>query len=695
MIVPSASAREGARAARGSNTRLWRTFVAFALFMWLVYMLIPRSHEILRNAVVYPLTEATALAAAYAGIRRYRPPAPGAWLWIVAGFTTTLIADLVWAGYLFADRSPFPSPADFFYLAAYPVVAVGLLIAIRRRGAVLDARAWLDAGMLAVVAGLFCWIFLAVPTIDDPSLSTWETVISIGYPACDLLLLVVAVRFLLGGEWRVRSIELLVAALACTLAGDILFQLSLTAREGAVYTGDGVLLLGIICLGAACLHETMPALTEEAPEPHGEESQTVRVLLLAVACLTPLIVLAFEAARDKPLHTPSIVVTMALIAILAIARADVVADRALRAAKREAVLSGYANELLRSNGEEELYAVAARTASHLVDDGQAALLATDASDAQTHAFAVPVSVNGERVGDLVADASPRTILRARDSLATVADELSLALDRERLLYLERETAATLAEQNEQLRELDKMKDQFVSTVTHELRTPLTSMLGYLEILAGEEGEDLDPEEQKHFLEIVNRNCQRLNVLVDDILAAARIDSGRFKLERTTVDLAALASERIESIQAMAEQGQVEVRLTVEQAPPPLFADSMRLGQLLDNLLSNAVKFTPAEGVVDVKLSMREDTVHIEVSDTGVGIPDDELDKLFDRFFRASTAATVKGTGLGLSIAKAIVEAHGGAISVSSEVGAGTTFHVELPVVSPEEAAAAETAEAAK
>jgi signal transduction histidine kinase len=293
--------------------------------------------------------------------------------------------------------------------------------------------------------------------------------------------------------------------------------------------------------------------------------------------------------------------------------------------------------------------------------------------ASAHAFTMPVAVRGERVADLVADASPLTIRRARTSLVTVASELSLAL----------------------VRELDKMKDQFVSTVTHELRTPLTSMIGYLEILAGSEVGELTIDEQQHFLEIVARNCHRLTRLVDDILAAARIDSGRFSLDRTSVDLAHLASERVESIRASAEQKQVELRLTIDPALPPLYADPMRLGQLLDNLVSNAVKFTPARGMVGVTLATRGDTVHIEVVDTGVGIPEDEVDKLFDRFFRASTAANVQGTGLGLAIAKTIVEAHGGVLSVESEVGVGTTFAVDLPVQAPQEAAAARTAEAAR
>jgi signal transduction histidine kinase len=696
VVVPSSSAREGVPPGRASDTRLWWASVGFGLLMCLVHVLIPVSHDVARSAL-YSVTAAAAVAAVVVGVRRYRPATPVAWLLIAGGFATWLVGDVIWTVYLLQEKSPFPSPADFFYLAGYPVIAAGLIVAVRRRGAVVDARAWLDAGMVAVVCGLLGWIFLALPTIDDQSLSRWETFVSVSYPVGDLLLLVVAARFLMGASWRVRSLELLALGLLFTMAGDVVFQLSLTGQVREPFTGDLLLLLGVVCVGLAGLHETMPALTEEIDGPPEEGSETVRIAMLVAVCLSPLAVILVESALGKPLNLRSVVVATVLIAILAVARADVVARRALRAARRETILSEYAGELLGSADEEELFAVAARTASRLVEDGEARVDTTPTTGrgAPGHAFTLPVAVRGERVADLVADASPLTIRRARNSLATVVGELSLALDRVRLLAAEREALSALSAQNERLLELDRMKDQFVSTISHELRTPLTSMIGYIEILTGSEVGELTRDEQQHFLEIVDRNCHRLNHLIDDILAAARIDSGRFSLERTSVDLALLASERVESIRASAEQKQVELRLTIDEAAPTLYADPMRVGQLLDNLLSNSVKFTPAGGVVGLTLARRGDAIHIEVSDTGVGIPEDEIDKLFDRFFRASTAATVQGTGLGLSIAKTIAEAHGGVISVESEVGVGTTFSVDLPMQTPQEPAAARTAEAAR
>ena len=390
--------------------------------------------------------------------------------------------------------------------------------------------------------------------------------------------------------------------------------------------------------------------------------------------------LLVNVVKGDSLYLGATVVAMLALTVLAVARFDYAAGRARRAARREAVLSQYAAELMAAGDEEELFAAARRTATELAGDARADLVMVGQLEPAPgdYDLRAPVEVRGQIVAELVADGDPARLERVHTSLTTVAAQLSLALERERLLETERETAEKLTEQNARLRELDQMKDQFVSSVTHELRTPLTSMVGYLEIVReGEAGELSD--DQEHFLEIVDRNCHRLNDLIDDILLTARMDSGRFSLERQRVDLVELASAQVESIRAIAANGDVDVQLVVEDQPPPLWADPMRLGQMLDNLLSNAVKFTPAGGHVIVAVESNGDSARVEISDTGVGIPEDELGQLFERFYRASTATAIKGTGLGLSITRTIVEAHGGTIAVQSEVGVGTTFTVELPV----------------
>ena len=679
-VAPSVSVRERTRAAWETETTLWRAALVAGVSACVLYVVTPYA-SISRNAVIYPLTELAAIAAIVYGVRRYRPAAPAAWLLIAGGFGLWWVGDVLWGVYVVLDVAPFPSPADFFYLGGYPVMGAGLLVAVARRRDFVDLRASIDAALVTVSGFLLTWIYVVDPVLDDSSLSVREKLVSVAYPIGDVLLLGIAMRFLLGASWNVRSLRLLAIGLGATLLGDVLFNLQLAGHVKQLSLSDTILLVGVVCVGLAGLHPTMTSLTEEHGEPP-DVDDTARFGLLLAICLLPPTVLTVQSLRGDSLHLPVTIASMAAVAVLAVIRFSTLTNRAIRAADRERLLTVYAGELLRARDRDELYDVAERTANELIDDGSATLVAPPETDGVgTHAFSAPVEVRGEPVAELVADASPLRIRRAHDSLETVASELALSLEREQLLAAERETAAALATQNERLRELDGMKDQFVSTVSHELRTPLTSMVGYLEILLGEEVGELS-EDQKRFLEIVDRNSRRLNSLIEDILMTSRLDTGRLSIEPEAVDMGTLVTERVESIHGAADQKGVELRLSVADSVPELWADPMRVGQVVDNLLSNAFKFTPPGGTVAVMVTMDGESIRIDVSDTGVGIPPDEVDRLFDRFFRASTASTVPGTGLGLSIARGIAEAHGGTISVASAVGVGTTFTLELPLESP-------------
>jgi signal transduction histidine kinase len=277
----------------------------------------------------------------------------------------------------------------------------------------------------------------------------------------------------------------------------------------------------------------------------------------------------------------------------------------------------------------------------------------------------------------VADERAVAVRGVRDALRTVAHVLALALEHHDLLMAQQAAADRLAEQNAQLRELDRMKDQLVGSVSHELRTPLTSIGGYTEMLIGEEFGALNGD-QMSFATTIERNCRRLNRLIDDILFVSRVDAGRLSLERSWVDINEVAGASVIAALPRAAQGQVTLDLAVDEGLPELWSDPTRLTQMFDNLISNAVKFTPPNGTIWVRLGSTGDVVHVEVEDTGMGIPPEEIDRLFERFFRTSTVGEVAGTGLGLSIVKSIVEVHDGTISVSSTEGVGTTFRVELP-----------------
>lgn len=228
--------------------------------------------------------------------------------------------------------------------------------------------------------------------------------------------------------------------------------------------------------------------------------------------------------------------------------------------------------------------------------------------------------------------------------------------------------------NNRLRELDQLKDEFLSTVSHELRTPLMSISGYVELAR----ERADPE-AREYLNIVERNADRLLALVNDLLFVARLQSGGVELEPAAVDVGQLVQESVASAQPHAASSGIELRLRLTGADTRVSADRRRLGQVIDNLVSNAIKFSPEGGEVDLAVGAIDGVITIEVTDRGIGIPEEERSRLFERFFRSSTALDrqIPGTGLGLYISKAIVEAHGGTIRATSALGSGSSFVVEL------------------
>jgi len=276
-------------------------------------------------------------------------------------------------------------------------------------------------------------------------------------------------------------------------------------------------------------------------------------------------------------------------------------------------------------------------------------------------------------------------LAARNKrLRELAEERGRLFEAERGARAEAESVQRLlAEQNDQLRELDRLKDEFVSLVSHELRTPLTSIRGYVELLLEEEGQ-LD-DDQRRFLEIVNRNSERLLALVADLLFLAQIDAGKPGIELGRVDLNRIVEECIEASSPVADSKGIDLSLQARRLPK-LEGDPARLAQVLDNLVSNALKFTPSGGSVELRLRAEDGQAVLEVQDTGLGIPEEEQGQLFERFFRSSssTEAAIPGTGLGLTITKAIVERHGGTIEVESAPNAGTTVRVRLPLKTKQE-----------
>ena len=243
---------------------------------------------------------------------------------------------------------------------------------------------------------------------------------------------------------------------------------------------------------------------------------------------------------------------------------------------------------------------------------------------------------------------------------------------------ERKMAESLIrEQNERLRELDKMKSKFLSTAAHELRTPLTSILGFSELLINTKQ---DKKEQTRFLEIINKEAGDLTDIVNDLLDVSRIEDGRgFEITKAPIQLEEVLLKSINLI-----KGQTDGHLFKVDIPhdlPKVQADKNRMGQVMENLLSNAVKFSPEGGEVTVSVERGGDELKTSVADVGIGIPEKDLPHVFDRFYRASNAtrAAIRGTGLGLDIVKYIIESHGGRVWAESKPGKGSIFTFTLPL----------------
>jgi signal transduction histidine kinase len=656
--------------------RWWLALAGLGLGLTLAYALIPTQYAALREFGIYNVVSIGSSLAIFAGVRRYRPRAAHAWTMIGLGLLCWSVGDVVWSVYDVASHSvPYPSVADGFYIAGYALLAGGLAAAVRARRVEAEWKVVLDAAAVTISGLLLIWVYVVRPVLDDQSATTAAKVTSILYPAGDVVLTGVAALLFLGTVYRAVSMQLLLGGLAMTLVADVYYYTGPSPHGTKLI--DTLYLLSLTSFMLAALHPSMHALTDPHDESAGTDSRK-RIVMLGVVLLVPPGVIVVQAWRDEPLHLSAAVGCAIALILVALLRFDrmLAAVRSSETAAR--ALSRFSAGLVAADDDAELIDTADRAVGEIVRHGTARVVEPPERAGTPHTLVAPVRVEGVPVAQVIADVGPRELVTVDEALSSVASQLALALERMRGLTRERELVESLRAQNEELAELDQMKNRFVSSASHELRTPLTSMVGYLELLlAGEAGELND--QQQHFLEIVSHNCDRLNRLVDDVLFVGRADSDRLTLEATQVDVVELVRGEIASQEAAARLRGIELRCDVRDDFPAITGDATRLTQVLDNLLTNAIKFTPAGGTVSATLTGDERQVRIAIADTGVGIPADEVPRVFDRFFRASTSAVASGTGLGLAIAQTIAKAHGGSVSVTSDVGVGTTFTLELPV----------------
>lgn len=300
-------------------------------------------------------------------------------------------------------------------------------------------------------------------------------------------------------------------------------------------------------------------------------------------------------------------------------------------------------------------------------------------------LAVPFfSGNGEAMGVLyVATRSKREFTQEEiDALVTLATQASVAIEHARLFeelksaYRKLQTThEELKEAYEELKSLDELKSNILANVSHELRTPITVAKGAIELAMDEE----NPGERRRFLKMALDALTRQNFIVADILEAAKFEKGEVELNLEAVDVVQMIKLVRDEFEPMLVTEGIKMEVNVENIPPAK-ADPQQLKHVLRNLISNAIKFNRKGGSVTIEAREKGSMVEVCVSDTGIGIPEDKLEKIFERFYQMDSSPTrhYGGTGMGLAIVKEVVEAHGGEVMVKSKLGEGSTFCFTLP-----------------
>ena len=291
---------------------------------------------------------------------------------------------------------------------------------------------------------------------------------------------------------------------------------------------------------------------------------------------------------------------------------------------------------------------------------------------------VPLIVRGRAIGTLSIDATQANAFDREIRFLTIAAaQAAVAIENAQLYESLQASYRDLEHAFDELRHLDTMKSELIQNVSHELRTPLTFIKGYVELLQdGEMG--VLQDEQKVALDIVANKTDVLSRLVDDIISMVQVS--REQIKTAPVSLGDIGHTAVHAAQASAMDAGLTLIDQIPDGLPPVLGDKHRLGQVFDNLLQNAIKFSMPNGIITIRMREEETGICAEVRDSGIGIPADQLSRIFDRFYQVDGTTTRRfgGTGLGLAIVKEIVEVHGGRVGVESQVDKGSLFYFTIP-----------------
>jgi PAS domain S-box-containing protein len=690
----------------------WAVFLVAGLVVSAVYFLMPGSTW---QNLSYDGLSLGAAVALVAGARMHKPDRRLPWYLMAAGQLLLTVGDVAWDYFELVKHleAPFPSMADLFYLTGYPLLGLGLFMAVRSRNRERDRGGLIDATIIATGAALLSWVFLMDPYANDPSLSLLEKLVSIAYPVMDVLLLAVVVRLLVSHRKRNPTFQLLALSFVVTLIADAVY--AVTALAGTYSDGNAVdagWLLSFVFLGAAALHPSMRGISDAAGDGPTRLSRK-RLLLLTVASLTAPAVLAIQVSRGSEQGEGVIALVSAVLFLLVLIRMSGLVKeveskmgeldrRGSLLIETEARYRSVVEHIPAVTFIEEVYRndPAGRRVTYVSPQAESILGLTSQEWARSKPWLDMLHledrerviaaderrmVEGQPYRDEYRLVSPtgRTVW-VHDETLLIKDEPDHAQVWQGVLFditghklaqqALREALSREREAASRLRTLDEMKNTFLHAVSHELRTPLSTILG--SALTLERADiTLSSEDQRDLLRRLASNARKLERMLSDLLDLDRLDRGMFGPNRRPTDIRELLSRVVREAELPSDRA-VQV-----EAPAGLVnLDGAKVERVVENLLMNAVRHTGPATPIWVRAELQRDGVLIMVEDAGEGVPPEHREQVFGAFVRGPSASTyAPGVGIGLSLVAKFADLHGGRAWVEDRTGGwGASFRVLLP-----------------
>ena len=613
------------------------------------------------------------------------------------GWALLSVSALCWSGGEFAwsylevglgQVVPSPSPADVGFLLMVPFGFAGVFVfavAASRRSEGL--RALVDGLLIASSLLLVSWETILRVTFEKSSLSVLGQFVNLGYPVSDVAMLTIVVVALtrVSRESRV-AVGLLGAGLVSIAISDSSFAYLTAATD---YTGnalDGGWFVGYLVIALASLRaERMVAANED-----GRLGGNVRMAAPYLAILLAVGTASVVAFNEGQLDLVGVRIAASIAGLAIISQLLVILEN---------------RALLRlSRANEEAMLESRRALHQVIDNAPVALFSIDTSGILTLATGHALTGFGKGAADLTGRSFRDILKNSPEFLAAVERALTgrpgqlvasfehgdldvrllPVLDGDQIVAVSG-VAIDISERRfaEQARRENEAKSRFLATMSHELRTPLNSVLGFAQLLLGQHRGRLN-EAQQRYVNNIAASGTHLLTLINDVLDLSKVASGEFEVFIGRVALAEPIADAVSQIRPLADRKHLQL-VVEESAGLEALADPLRLQQIVLNLLSNAVKFTPDGGRIEVRSQVTDLVVEVAISDTGIGIPAEYLDRIFEEYSQIDDAYSrqQEGTGLGLAVSRRLAELMSATLTVESVVGRGSLFRLRLPAAAGE------------